>query len=219
VNFSLRQDVYCCNANNRFVFLDLRKDRYFCLPKRAEDAFQSALDSASEIDLEALRPLMSAGALVRTESPARLLLLTSSEPASTSLPRAQSLQTSPLHLALALHSHLEAGLALKFFPLKKVVADIRFRSAHHGSAQRAAIDLSELVAGFSATKRLIPAKDQCLSYAIALIFYLRHFRLYPNLVLGVRMNPFAAHAWVQSDGVVLNDDLETVRLYTPILTA
>jgi hypothetical protein len=42
-------------------------------------------------------------------------------------------------------------------------------------------------------------------------------RLYPSLVLGVRINPFAAHAWVQIGDRVLVGDYDQVRLFTPIL--
>jgi hypothetical protein len=36
-------------------------------------------------------------------------------------------------------------------------------------------------------------------------------------VLGVRMNPFSAHAWAQFGSIVLTDSLEQVREFTPIL--
>jgi hypothetical protein len=37
-------------------------------------------------------------------------------------------------------------------------------------------------------------------------------------VFGVREAPFTAHCWVQDGAVVLNDHLENVDLYTPIMT-
>jgi hypothetical protein len=37
------------------------------------------------------------------------------------------------------------------------------------------------------------------------------------LVIGVRSDPFSAHAWVQHHDVVLNDCLEQTNNYSPIL--
>lgn len=37
------------------------------------------------------------------------------------------------------------------------------------------------------------------------------------LVLGIRDLPFSAHAWVQHRQLVVNDTLERVSLFTPIL--
>jgi hypothetical protein len=38
-------------------------------------------------------------------------------------------------------------------------------------------------------------------------------------VIGVKLNPFAAHCWLQVGDVVLNDLPERVAAFTPILTA
>jgi len=38
-----------------------------------------------------------------------------------------------------------------------------------------------------------------------------------DLVVGVRLNPFAAHSWVQAGSHVLNDRMDSVRTYTPVL--
>ncbi|MFD2138277.1 lasso peptide biosynthesis B2 protein [Novosphingobium resinovorum] len=40
--------------------------------------------------------------------------------------------------------------------------------------------------------------------------------LAPDLVIGVRSNPFRAHAWVQSRGRVIHDDQRQAPLFTPI---
>jgi hypothetical protein len=36
-------------------------------------------------------------------------------------------------------------------------------------------------------------------------------------IFAVRSNPFEAHCWVQSGSVVLNDVIDEVRAYTPIM--
>jgi hypothetical protein len=52
---------------------------------------------------------------------------------------------------------------------------------------------------------------------VASEFFLRH-RIPTTLYLGVQSKPFGAHAWVQWHDVVVNDTVENVRRYTPIMS-
>jgi hypothetical protein len=62
----------------------------------------------------------------------------------------------------------------------------------------------------------LPFKDACLPASLALARALTRAGTAYALVVGVKLNPFAAHCWVEEEGTVLNDDLETVRSFTPI---
>ncbi|MFT7773085.1 lasso peptide biosynthesis B2 protein [Roseateles sp.] len=64
---------------------------------------------------------------------------------------------------------------------------------------------------------VITSHDKCLHDSLTLVRFLATERLYPQWVVGVRTRPFAAHSWVQSDSLVLNDAHEYVRGFTPIL--
>lgn len=68
-------------------------------------------------------------------------------------------------------------------------------------------------------RRLWSSQDRCLPRSLALTYALRKAGSNADLVLGVSLNPFAAHAWVQEGDVVLNDALDHVLLFTPILVA
>ena len=61
------------------------------------------------------------------------------------------------------------------------------------------------------------AHDKCLHDSLTLIRFLARRGMFPAWVIGVRTRPFAAHSWVQSASLVLNDVHEHVRTYTPIL--
>lgn len=61
------------------------------------------------------------------------------------------------------------------------------------------------------------AKDQCLLNSLVLTHYLHSYQFSPTLVIGVRTRPFSAHAWVQLDDCVLDDKLEELQSFTPIL--
>ena len=61
------------------------------------------------------------------------------------------------------------------------------------------------------------AADRCLSRSIALALCLARHHCRANVILGVKLAPFAAHCWAQHGDAVLNDELEEVRRYQPIL--
>lgn len=63
------------------------------------------------------------------------------------------------------------------------------------------------------------AHDRCLHDSLTLTLFLCAHRLLAQWVIGVRTHPFAAHSWVQSGDVVLNDLHENVRRFRPILVA
>lgn len=59
--------------------------------------------------------------------------------------------------------------------------------------------------------------DACLPRSLLLTGFLLRRHIPADLVIGVKLGPFAAHAWVEYGGCVLNDHLETVQEYVPIL--
>jgi Transglutaminase-like superfamily len=60
-------------------------------------------------------------------------------------------------------------------------------------------------------------KDACLFDSMVLAEFLRHYRIFPQVILGVAQDPFSAHCWLQEGPVVLNDDPLHVSQFTPIL--
>jgi len=53
--------------------------------------------------------------------------------------------------------------------------------------------------------RYYPFHVECLHRAAALVCYLRWRGHAATLVIGVKTVPFAAHAWAELDGVIVND--------------
>ncbi|RZM28193.1 MAG: lasso peptide biosynthesis B2 protein, partial [Sphingomonas sp.] len=66
-------------------------------------------------------------------------------------------------------------------------------------------------------RRLWSSRDRCLPRSLALAHALRASGSAARLVLGVALNPFTAHAWVQDGDRVVNDTLDHAALFTPIL--
>jgi hypothetical protein len=54
---------------------------------------------------------------------------------------------------------------------------------------------------------------ECLQRSAALVCLLRRFGTPAELVIGAQQLPFRAHAWVEVNGVVVNDSSPSVQLY------
>jgi len=57
----------------------------------------------------------------------------------------------------------------------------------------------------------------CLFDSVCLINFLAVYGCFPALIFGVNAEPFQAHCWLQERDVVLNDAVERVGAYTPIM--
>ena len=78
-------------------------------------------------------------------------------------------------------------------------------------------ELAKLHAAFQRASLWMGEADQCLARSIAFRMLAFRLGLAPKLVLGVKLDPFAAHCWAQLEDRVANDSLERVRCFTPIL--
>jgi Transglutaminase-like superfamily len=68
-------------------------------------------------------------------------------------------------------------------------------------------------------RALFPGAARCLPNSMLLLELLALNGLGARWVFGVRTFPFAAHCWVEHEGVILNDTVDHVRWYTPIAAA
>jgi hypothetical protein len=97
----------------------------------------------------------------------------------------------------------------------------RARDARLGITRETPLDRArahQLIATFAWLRPIFyTSRDQCLFEALALGKFLASYRIHPRWVFGVQARPFAAHCWLQQDGVVLNDTVEYVSRYTPIM--
>ncbi|WP_415013983.1 lasso peptide biosynthesis B2 protein [Brevundimonas sp.] len=72
-------------------------------------------------------------------------------------------------------------------------------------------------AAFSHLLPWLPFEGACLRRSALLAAFLRRRGLRARWVFGVRTWPFAAHCWLQAGDICLNDDVERLAAYTPIL--
>ncbi|MDP9424243.1 MAG: lasso peptide biosynthesis B2 protein [Pseudomonadota bacterium] len=106
-----------------------------------------------------------------------------------------------------------AGLAKK--PIEKILADILTCHGHceaDGNPERLIGDARR----FMTARRLVPIKPNCLLDSLSLLRWLGPARSGAMLVFGAKLDPFAAHCWVQADDLLLNDALEAVARFRAV---
>ena len=217
--YRLRENLHWCVCNGRAIFLDLEADRYFCLTSRAEAAFVRLAGGGTHMgDAVALRGLAEQGVLI--EDPCSDAFGSSSQPPSPREDLLESAFRSPRlgDVLAALHSEARSACLLRSRPLRTIIkiAEARTRKPRSPPADFDG-SLRRIASAFAATALLTSSADRCLVRALALHALCCRRGIYPNLVFGVRVDPFRAHCWVQIDDKVLIGDHEQVRLFTPIM--
>lgn len=191
-----------CVIDRTAVFLDIGEDRYFRLAETENERFLAGAGSG----------------LAGPHQPASFPLPSSWQPP---LRRNPAMDEGQFRLgdvagALWMQRRVERRLAARSF--ERVLTELRDTLDSRSPAgsmepERAA----RQIRAFQLARLLRTGADRCLPRSIALALCLARHRCRAHVVLGVKLAPFAAHCWAQSHDEVLNDELEEVRRYTPII--
>ncbi|TPG21790.1 lasso peptide biosynthesis B2 protein [Sphingomonas koreensis] len=218
MTFALNRGVSFCRVDNRFVVLDLVGDRYFCLEGAAEDAFRRLTDGTSappgsRADGERLVAL----GIVRHCAEAKSITPCLAPPTAAS-------QVVPLGVRITLGNCIAASarlvaakITLKLFGLDAVIAPLVRIKRRQRRASEARHHLQSIITQFQNLDRWVTPLDQCVPRSVAIMRCCLAAHIDATLVIGVKLRPFAAHCWVQHGDMLLAEQLDTVRLYTPIL--
>lgn len=234
--YRLMSHVFACVANGYLVFLDLRRDRYFCLDRKETPAVCTALDiplsadqSARRIDLNQtdcdtiIKSLCEAHAITSTSGVATTTPVQLSKPTSAVTRTGIQLkyEVTALDLLRFWSASVRASVKLRYQRLERTVEDIHVRRTRNmpKTSKRHTRRLIPLVHVFHQLRPYFPRPYLCTFDSLALLEFLAYYALYPDWVFAVRMDPFGAHCWVQNEELVLNDTLEYVSSFTPIMTA
>ena len=217
MTYCLADNLSYCASDGRFVFLDIVNDRYIALEPALEQAFQTLQDGGrvapGEADaLIALKIICKgSGAPLR---PSSYRKATTSVLEAPSRPRLQSLiDLLRVAFALSLVSHrmARAGLSRTL-----AVFNARNTTCRAGRQNWTPDHYVNAVRRFHAARKYIPGDVICLKDSLALGQFLHGLNMPATLVIAVTANPFAAHAWLQWETMVLNDSLGYVRHHRPI---
>jgi len=217
--YKLGEGISFCWAGDRAVFLDARQDRYFCLGRSTEAIFRKLCDGTAvqALDVSGLVALKVINAFEGEEAPLRAA--NHIKPTRSGLAEMGGIGRRNAGLALeAMFAVVSARRRLRQQPLLDIITRRQVSKPQSGAEDASATDaMLEWAQVFSVARRMIPIPSICLSDSIALLDLLARRGWAADLVFGVKLNPFAAHCWVQAGDVVLNDTVEFVRRHTEIL--
>lgn len=226
--YHLPKHVYACSLAGGMVFLDLRRNRYFCLSEPDAAAVQPAIanyqaskpyrSSSSHPEQVATR-LRQAG-LLQSQDPGERAWMWrghNHDALSSIDDRHLGRCTSYRYAFRFARSCLWARLNLRTKCLLAIAEDLeRLRGHRCGTCdpERTAhlVDVFRRMRPFAFT-----SLDQCLFHALALARFVNDSGQLATWVIGVRLRPWGAHSWVQQGHCVLDTTPEIVREYAPIL--
>lgn len=230
--------VYACEMSSAVILLDLKKDRYFGLDRKESSWLSSvvrnwpnatpgsaASSSAShEFCVSAAADLLRSELLTRDEPNCRFSNASAIDLDGELISIGDELHSRPpvctMDVLNLLRAYGHARAALRWRSFYDVVHDVWRRK------QRAANPMPEehlervidLVCVFRRLRPIVfNAKDMCLIHALTLTTFLSYYGVYPAWVIGVQMQPWCAHSWVQYRNLLFDTNPEKVCEYTPIL--
>jgi hypothetical protein len=239
--YFLARDAFLCECRGHAVFLDLKNDRYLALPPEDLADLRSALQGVCNpqqdpmtlkinngaVDgsaVELLCLLEKEGLVVRDRSRGKTFVSELTEEPHVSYWHEEG--TWPRlrrdHLVNFLRARALAATSLKLFSLQRVVHRVQVRktarvecmSGMGPESLRSLIGIYYLL-----DPMLFISPNSCLKRSLAMIEFLACYDIYPEWVFGVRIQPFAAHCWVQLGATVLNDSCEHVKVFKPVMAA
>lgn len=225
----LPENVYFCVTEGSSIFLDLSRNQYFGIQNFDITTLlqeHSSRSIPSPLASDACQVLLHKGLLrYAVGKPLRPILITHAAQAISDLdheddaPHGRS-QTRLHHVKNFFLSYVLTTVTLRTCGLSSIVARAkRVRARLSSGSRHDGPNVHDIVRSFLTLRPLFyTARNHCLLDSLTLLRYLEKYRLSATWVLGVKTRPFAAHSWVQGNGVVFNDTPEYIREFTPILS-
>jgi hypothetical protein len=205
-----------CIASDKLIVLDLRRDRYFCVPDSIAGEMRAWLEQRHNSAPPPASAHMLEKAGVRRESDPiptnalkdRILVPdgfakfdAGSEPAARTVSVARQVAAT--------------WISLRLVPLERIVSTRHTRAPLplNGDLQATLT----LAATFERSRPFVPIARNCLLDSLALDSWLARRGVGAQLIFGVVAEPFAAHCWLQTKEALLNDSYDNVSSFTPIL--
>lgn len=239
--YGLARHVFVCRDEEYVVVLDLKKDRYFALEAAKTAPLATVLSGwpvAPSADLpattqraeEVAAPLLSRGWLVQKRAHGAYEPADSKDATPVCAPRPetdliQDMQAAGASLNLRtvaafVFASVLAKFVLRFWHFERVIRRVGERKSRCADSKQP-LDLErirQLVGAFNRMRVfLFSSREECLHDSLAVLEFLAQHGVFPTWVFGVRARPFAAHCWLQHAGIVLNDTVEHVSTYVPIM--
>jgi len=233
--YCLANHVFVCRDEDYIVVLDVHEDRYFSLDAGRTAALAPFLtgwpasaadpgaDTGPPIE-EVVAPLLSQGWLLEGAAGGK-----NATPVSVVAPYTEVLgdpvDRRPRINLRAVMAFWAASVRARFLmrtqSFERVVRRVAARKAAAPGLGEPLVDIErarQLMEVFAYLRIfLFSHREECLRDSLAVLEFLAGYGIYPDWVFGVRARPFAAHCWVQHQGIVFNDTAEHAGGYVPIM--
>jgi hypothetical protein len=229
--YFLSKKAYVCFDVRYCVVLDLARDRYLSIPRSDIDDLTPWLSgqnsepdrSCREMPERAARlagEFVELGILTKDHRGAKRVQPIDLPSATRVLPMPTPFRLPALLLYTPqfLCSCSLADRRLRRDSLERTVCAFVNLTAHVEDADFDIDRAARLVAIFNKLRLFYPRPYLCLFDSLALLDFLVQHGLSPRWIFGVRSEPFEAHCWLQAHDVVLNDSIERVSSYLPIMS-
>lgn len=230
------QHVFCCTDSEYVVLLDVTKDDYLCIDRANFEKICPWLHGWPLVETpnKSTEPDAAAHDLLQSLAQRNLLTTIAEEGKRCEL---TTMQAAPLR-AINRHAPTSRQRRIRLRDIYNFVRAtlcawtcVRFRKFYEGVAmvkrsrgrnatepsKMSLSEYSELVAIFGKLRPLFPHEYLCLFESLSLVMFLSYYGCPANWIFGVQVGPFAAHCWVQVGDVALNDTVEQLRTFTPIM--
>ncbi|PQA87178.1 lasso peptide biosynthesis B2 protein [Hyphococcus luteus] len=237
----LSPHIFTCMVGGSLVFLDVKKDRYFGLnteasrrvrallateaPDTADDAAPEAEHRKALIEDPEIAGLIEEKILTANASVGKPFQPIDGPPDLREAPGLLPDERPKLkaaHVAAFLGAYASANIRLRLFGLEHSVNYLKRckqRLANTPTGNGGLTRLKELIEMFRLLKPLAArGTDACLINSLALATFLAAHGFKTEFCIGVRLDEFGAHAWLQHEDLVLDDFVYAVAPHTRILT-
>jgi hypothetical protein len=209
----------CRTERDDLIFLDLAHDRYLAADGEAREALLNRLDWPAIEPSPALAALHERG----------LLIFEPDKPDQLGMTKRETAASMPAEIDTSLGSPSLRDVAELAWVRMRCASQIRRRgmqALQHArtpvamnAAGAAAPALIATVGRLIRARSLLPLEHSCLLDSLTLRTLLRGQGMQSEIVVGVQARPFKAHCWAEAGGLVLNDDPDALRRFTPILVS
>ncbi len=211
--YSLAPHLHFALARDHAILLDVRADRYRAMGARAAGVLHQIATGAAIEDEEVLRDLIAADILHCGDDVARRATMVRPARQVRDVPDGPGTSLSALRVLAGLTRIIGRQRWRGFEACLTIAAKSKV-----AQPLRRDPDASVRIAkAYARARRWVPIRPICLRDSLCLLALLNRAGLDASLVLGVRVDPFAAHCWVQVDDMLLSDELDVVAEFTPIL--
>jgi len=217
MQYGLSPHVHLADVDGDLVLMDTRHNQYFCIARDAAAAVRGELVGGNRFrgHLALLGELEAAGLYGSQDSvqPFQAVPHLAEVDIFGELPDALSFGDM---LALT-RAAARAWCRLRLGRPSDWLETARHRNRMARHTEMAAARVHALARRSYLARALFPGAARCLPNSMLLLELLDLNGLGARWVFGVRTFPFEAHCWVEHEGVILNDTIDHVRWYTPIV--